>query len=349
MMAPAARLSIMNTTAPALDPDEAAALARRTFGVAGTAHLLASERDKNFRLVAEDGRAFVLKVTNAAEDPAVSHFQTAALRHIQAVSPDLPVPRLWPSLSGDDETVVRIAAGSDHIVRLLTYLEGEPLHRTDPSPAQAASLGRALARLGLALKDFRHPAAAHDILWDLKGAARLRPYLVHIGDERRRAVAEDGLARFEGFILPRLGEFRAQVVHNDFNPHNVLVDPQDPTRVTGVLDFGDMVETPLVNDVAIAASYQVEGEDPFGRALAFVAAYHSVSPLLPREIDVLFDLVVLRQVMSVTIAEWRATLYPDNRTYILRNQPRAAAALDILHRIGRGEGTARLRQACTME
>ena len=349
MTAPAARPSIMNTTAPELDTDEAAALARRIFGIAGTAHLLTSERDKNFHLAAEDGRAFVLKVTNAAESPEVSHLQTAALRHIKDVSSDLPVPRVWPSLSGDHETVVRVAAGSDHIVRLLTYLEGDPLYRTESSPAQAASLGRALAKLGLALRDFRHPAAAHDILWDLKGAARLRPYLVHINDERRRALAEGGLTRFESAILPRLAEFRAQVVHNDFNPHNVLVDPRDPTLVTGVLDFGDMVETPLVNDVAVAASYQVEGDDPFGPALTFVAAYHSVYPLLPGELDVLFDLIVLRQIMTVTITEWRATLYPDNKTYILRNQPRAAAALEVLHRIGRSEGTARLRQACTME
>jgi hypothetical protein len=53
--------------------------------------------------------------------------------------------------------------------------------------------------------------------------------------------------------------------------------------------------------------------------------------------------------MTVTITEWRATLYPDNKAYILRNQPRAAAALEILNSIGRSEGAARLRQACGME
>jgi hydroxylysine kinase len=349
MSAPAAYPSIMNTTAPLIDEDEATALVTRVFGIDGRAQLLTSERDRNFCVTAGDGRAFVLKVTNSAEDPAVSNFQTSALRHIATASPDLPVPRVLPSLEGAFETTVRVAAGSDHIIRLLTYLVGEPLYRTQATQLQTENLGRCLASLGLALRDFRHPAAAHDILWDLKGASRLRPYLVHIADDRRRALADASLARFETDILARLPSFRAQVVHNDFNPHNVLVDARDPTHVTGVLDFGDMVETPLVNEVAVAASYHVEGPDPLERTVAFVGAYHAVSPLRAEEVDILFDLIALRQTMTVAITEWRSTLYPDNRAYILRNQPRAAAALDILDRIGRVAGAARLRQACDME
>ena len=270
MSAPAARPSILNTTAPLIEEAEAAALVKRIFGISGRPHLLTSERDRNFKIVADDGRAFVLKVTNAAEDPSVSNFQTSALLHIEAIAPNLPVPKVWASIGGQYETVVRIAAGSQHIVRLLTYLPGEPLYRSEPSLAQAENLGRCLASIGLALKGFRHPAAAHDILWDLKGAARLRPYLVHIADNGRRTLADEGLSRFEATILPALAGYRAQVVHNDFNPHNVLVDPGDPARVTGVLDFGDMVETSLVNDVAVAASYQIEeSEDPLSVQPAF--------------------------------------------------------------------------------
>jgi hydroxylysine kinase len=342
--------SILNTTAPVVDEAEATALVERVFAVDGRACLLTSERDRNFQITADDGRVFVLKVTNSAEESSVSNFQTSALRHIEAVAPDLPVPKVFASVDGEYETLVRIEAGSHHIVRLLSYLPGQPLYRSAPSLTQAANLGRCLASIGFALKDFHHVAAAHDILWDLKGAARLRPYLIHIADDYRRALAEEGLSRFESTILPALADYRTQVIHNDFNPHNVLVDPDDTARVTGVLDFGDMVRTPLVNDVAVGASYQVEADpDPFERAVSFVAGYHSVFPLLPQEVDALFDLITLRQVMTVAITEWRATLYPENRTYILRNQPRAAAALTTLNRIDRTEATARLRQACKME
>ena len=147
MSAPAARPSILNTTAPSVDEAEATVLVRRVFGISGHSHLLTSERDRNFHILADDGRAFVLKVTNSAEDSSVSNFQTSALRHIEAVAPGLPVPKVWASVEGLHETVIRIAAGSQHIVRLLTYLPGQPLYRSAPSLAQAENLGSCLASI----------------------------------------------------------------------------------------------------------------------------------------------------------------------------------------------------------
>ena len=334
------------TAAPEVSATEAGALASRLFGIAGDATPLTSERDRNFRVTATDGQLFVLKVTNAAEDAGVTSLQTEALRHLERKAPGLPVPRACAALGGEFDPSVTLASGTSHRVRLLTYLPGRLLYQTAPSEAQAAALGRCLAEIGLALRDFVHPAADHDLLWDLQHAARLRALLPHVGDDPLRALAAATLDRFDAEIRPRLSGLRRQVVHNDLNPHNVLVDPDEPARVTGVLDFGDLVATPLINDVAIAASYQVEGEDSLARVAALVAAYHQVSPLGPDEIDSLFDLITMRQAMSVLIAEWRASLYPDNRAYILRNQPRAAAALEQLSGIGHEAASRVLRQAC---
>lgn len=336
------------TEPPQIGEAEARDLARDLFGVTGRVAKLASERDANFHVAAEGGPGFVLKVGNAAEDPAITEFQTRALRHIAARAPGLPVPLVHRSRDGADEARHTIAAGSLHVVRLLTYLPGEPQHRTLPSPAQASGLGRCLAALGCALRDFRHPAADHDILWDLKRAVRLRALLPSVAPAHRARVAH-ALDRFEAEVLPRLGGLRRQVVHNDLNPHNVLVDPTAPHRVVGVLDFGDLVETPLVCDVAIAAAYQVGCPDMPGQIASFVGAYHAVSPLTHDEIDVLPDLVALRQATTLLIAGWRADLYPGNRSYILRNAPRAAAALDRLDAIGRPAILTRLRQACALE
>jgi Ser/Thr protein kinase RdoA (MazF antagonist) len=44
---------------------------------------------------------------------------------------------------------------------------------------------------------------------------------------------------------------RAQVIHSDANPENVLV----AGKRLGFIDFGDAIKAPLVFDVAIAASY----------------------------------------------------------------------------------------------
>jgi Ser/Thr protein kinase RdoA (MazF antagonist) len=341
--------TLLMTTPPEATAEDAVSIARRFFGVEAAARVLTSERDRNFHLTAPDGGEFVLKIANSAEDPRVTNLQTEALRHIESRNPGLPAPRIRAALDGRFEIELPLPNGSIHLVRLLTFLPGEPLHRTASSADQRAELGRRLAEIGLALSDFRHPAAHHELLWDLKHVQKLRALLPHIADAKRRALATETLDNHRLRIEPRLASFRSQIVHNDFNPHNVLVDPADPTRVTGVLDFGDIVETQLVNDVAIAASYLVEGEDPVRRVAEFVGAYHSLSRLLPDEIDALYDLMMLRQLMTIAITEWRASLHPDNKAYILRNHPRAAAALQTLADVGRDRATAALRRACEME
>ncbi len=336
------------TTAPEVTIADAAAIARDYFGVDANVRLLTSERDKNFHLAAVDGREYVLKVTNSAEDPAVTNFQTEALRHIEQQDAALPVPRVCIAKDGRGEQSLRLGT-QDHVVRLLSYLPGEPLYRTPASVHQREELGRCLALIGLALRDFRHPAATHELLWDISNASKLRDWLIHIVDDDLRGLATEFLGIFEARVSPVQRRQRRQVVHNDFNPHNVLVDPADPSRVTAVLDFGDMVETSLINDVAIAASYQISGAQSLNWAAEFVAAYHSVSPLQPEEVEILFDLIAMRLVTTITITEWRARLYPENRAYIMRNHPRAAEGLKSFAAIDRALAQKVFRQACGME
>ena len=345
----AAANPVFTTTAPKAAVVDAEHIARRHYGLEVRARMLTSERDSNFQLSTEDGRQFVLKVANAAELPAVTEFQNRALQHIAEEAPDLCVPRVVPTLSGEHE-FVHAFAGVPHLVRILIYLPGEPLHKVESSPKQRRQLGRYLARLGQALKSFTHPAADHEILWDLKYSARLAELTVHIADDERREMARQLLDNFITRVQPVQSNLRTQVVHNDFNPHNVLVDEADHERIAGVLDFGDMVRTPLINDVAIACSYQMPRTGPvLSHAAEFVAAYNEVCPLLPEEVDVLFDLIGMRHAMTVTITEWRASRYPENREYILRNNPRACRGMEQFLETSRHEARDLFRRACGLE
>src|SRR5688572_13643523 len=86
---------------PAFSADEAAAVARSTYGVTGTARPLVSERDQNFAISAADGSSWVLKISNAAEDRGVVEMEVAAVARIAAVDPELPVPMARATLDGD--------------------------------------------------------------------------------------------------------------------------------------------------------------------------------------------------------------------------------------------------------
>jgi Ser/Thr protein kinase RdoA (MazF antagonist) len=342
--------SLLATAVPTFSVEDAQAVARSVFGLDAVVSELTGERDRNFHLRVSEAEHYVLKVSNPAEDPQVIDFQTKALLHIASVDASLPVPRVLRARDGETEWVLNRLGEEPRIVRVLTFLQGDPLHRMTPSVTLRRSIGGYLARLDLALSSFSHPAANHELMWDLKHASSIRDLLIHIPDAAKRGLAERFLDNFEMHVLPSMPRLRAQVIHNDMNPNNVLVSGDDPDRIAGIIDFGDMVHAPLVNDVAVAAAYQPTSLDhPLAGAADLIAAYNAVLPLESRETDILFDLIATRMVLTVGISGWRATLYPENRDYILRNSSRAWDGLQRFALLSRTEAQAYFHRACRGE
>lgn len=325
---------------------EVARLAERTFGVSGRVERLTGERDQNFRLHADTGESYVLKISNSAEDQAVTDLQTRALLHMALADAALPTPKVQRTLDGAAQARWNVADGEDCIVRLFSFLEGVPLYRAEATPALLEAVGAALARVDLALADFRHPADGHDLLWDLQHAARLREFTWAIGDAEVRDLAQTGLAFFAEVAAPKLPSLRTQLIHNDLNPHNVLVRAGGEPVVTGIFDLGDAVRAPLVNDVAVAAAYHIDdGDDPLAGVAALVGGYHRVCPLQDVEIDLLAPLIVGRMAMTAAITSWRARSHPENSAYIFRNLPASVTGLRQLLGLRPGEAAERLRAA----
>ena len=341
--------STLMTEPPSLSEAMAAVLAHRHFGVDGAASLLPGERDENFLIASEAGK-FVLKVANPAEELEVADLQTAALIHLERVDPTIPVPRVLPSLQGELNATGRDDNGSARVLRLVSFLPGSMAAQVDGSTGLRAGIGLMLARLDRALAGFAHPADVHELSWDLSQAGRLRHLLDNIDDAQTRARAGRALDQFDASAAPALPALRTQVIHNDFSLFNVLVDKADPGAIVGVIDFGDMIRAPLINDVAIAASYHVGGgEDPLAPLADILGAYNTVLPLRPEETDLVCDLVATRLAQTVLITEWRARRYPENSAYILKNHPAASAGLARLADVPREKAQERLRRACGLD
>ena len=344
----AALASVLAAPPHCSSPDEIAQFIRVHYGLSGTLSKLGSERDENYRLTQSDGTERLFKLSHVLEDPALVDFQTRALVHIASVAPDLPVQRLLPTLSGEIETSLRGHDGRSRRARLLTFLPGAPLGGFPRSRRQAAALGVLAARLDTALASFQHPAAGHEFLWDIQHAARTRHLLIHTPPSVIRDLCESSIDRFDGGLARELGGFRTQVIHNDLNPHNTLVNPANPEQFTGIIDFGDMVRAPLIDELAVASAYLVTASDePLGTVPDLVAAYHTVVPLEAAEIAALPRLIALRHTISILITNWRAARYPDNRDYILRNQHHAVAGLQKLASLSETSIYERLLGACS--
>jgi hydroxylysine kinase len=326
-----AAAAVLASPVPEVSEAQAEAIFRGIYGREGAAELLAGERDRNFRMRAPDGSAFMLKVTNPAEEPPVTEFQTAALRHVARTDPDFPVPRVVPTAAGaliawDAGDGHAEAGGRPRAVRLFTWLDGELLGGRVVAPAGLQDLGRSLARLAQALAGFSHPAERHPLLWDMQHAVALRPLLAMIPDDTARGWVARLIDRFEARVLPVLSDLPTGVIHNDVTGSNLLMRGDDDQRVAGVLDFGDMTRAPLVQELGVTASYHLDredGADLFAPLAPLLAGYGAVRPLTEPEASVLFDLIATRLALRGLIPAWRAALYPENRDYLMRNAGRA--------------------------
>ena len=114
----------------------------------------------------------------------------------------------------------------------------------------------------------------------------------------RLAVASSRrlLDHFDATVLPQLRRLRAQVIHNDVSAKNTLVDGE---RVTGSIDFGDLIHAPLVCDLAVPISELIlHTDDPISSAAEITAGYHAVTALSDDELRLIFDIVCARCMMA---------------------------------------------------
>ncbi|MGI9263049.1 MAG: phosphotransferase, partial [Woeseiaceae bacterium] len=118
----------------------------------------------------------------------------------------------------------------------------------------------------------------------------------------------------------------------------------------GVIDFGDMLEAPLIADVAIAASYlRPKDGDPLALMAEFVAGYATVTPLQPNEIKILFELIKARLCASIVILYWRASFRDPDDPYLgklLNAESFAETFLARLNLIPRMNATQTFVQVC---
>jgi Ser/Thr protein kinase RdoA (MazF antagonist) len=314
---------LLSLPPPSVAADALAEAALRYWDLSGTLHSLTSERDQNHRLDCRHG-SFTLKLANPAEDPGLTEFQTLALQHVARTAPALPVPRVVPTSDGRC-----ILATPEGALRLLTWLPGTPVAHMPRTPDLAAAIGTALGQLDATLSGFDHPAADHHLLWDIRNTPDLAPLLPALPPELL-AQATAFVTRFKTETAPALARLPRQVIHGDFNPHNLLADPSEPRVLTGILDFGDMTRSHRICDLAVAASYLIDTAEPQRLLMPLVAGYNATNPLAPQELELLPDLITARLVTTLAISAWRAARYPQNAPYILRNAPVSRAGLAAL-------------------
>jgi Ser/Thr protein kinase RdoA (MazF antagonist) len=297
---------------------EAGRLAAAHWGIEGTVERLAAEVDENFRIAAATG-TYLLKIVPADEEPSLTELVTAALVHVEAAG-TVEAQRVVAAGSGARLVSFTDAEGNERRARLTTFMDGRTLRSVELDPGLRRRLGETLARLALCLRGFDHPGADRELSWDLRHGGRMRAMLAELGPGPRRAELDACLEQFDAETVPRLLPLPAQIVHNDLSRDNAVLTTAGRL---GVIDFGDIVRTQRVNDLAVAMADQLEaGPEPFAPALDLAEGYAAVAPLEAAEVELLPALTRARVATRIVGGEWRAARFPENREYLARNVER---------------------------
>ena len=292
---------------------------------------LGSQQDRNFRIDTGSGR-FVLKICHAEYSRMELEAQNAAMRHLadKASSPAVP----QPIAAKDGSEILSLAInGQPCQVRLLTYLEGEPLTRRKFLPeATVAALGRVCGETASGLADFRHPGLVRQIQWDLRHAESIADALLaSVQDESRRAHVKSVMEAADHLVRPIAAGLRQQAIHQDITDDNVVATPDADGKpiVNGVIDFGDLMHGWLIADLAVCCASLLHhaAGDPFS-ILPAVKAFHAAHPLNADEAEALWPLIVQRAGVLIASSEQQLALEPDN-DYVLGNIENERAIFEV--------------------
>jgi 4-aminobutyrate aminotransferase-like enzyme/Ser/Thr protein kinase RdoA (MazF antagonist) len=316
---------------PDVNAEDAASLFVAHYGLSGAITELGSQQDRNYRIDAASGR-FVLKICRADYATVELEAQNAALRHIAGEVAVPRVPRVIAAGNGEAILFVTVR-GAGYQVRLLDYIEGEPLTRRKHLPAvTVAALGALAGKLARALADFTHPGLSRDLQWDLRNA---KPVVSHLlsavkdADCKRRIILsmDAAMRRLDG-LTP---ELRQQAIHHDITDDNVVSLPNDSGQLIpdGVIDFGDVTNGWLVAELAVTCAsllHHADGDPTI--ILPAIKAFHDIFPLNQSELRALWPLIVARAAVLVASSEQQIALDPDN-SYVIGNIDHERLIFDV--------------------
>ena len=323
-------------SAEIIQPALAAQLAAEHYSLSGEILALPSYIDFNFKLQTDAGKAYVIKFANPASDVAILEMENAAMRHLAAKTLPFSHPTLLASQQ--DEDIVAVAGDSETrcFMRIISWLDGELYADVSPhSVTLQASLGVVLADSAIAFADFAHSAAHRTFQWDIAQLAELRPLLALHEDKQQRELLTGHFDHFCNNVLPAMSACPQQIIHNDGNDYNLLTTTaKGHTRCSGLIDFGDMVYSYRVCDLAIAMTYALFDQHDVATATrTIVSGYEQRLELLPAEKDCLYDLITARLVQSLLLSTQSYRANPDNDYLLVSAQP-AWQLLEFLHAFG---------------
>lgn len=212
------------------------------------------------------------------------------------------------------------------LIRMLSYLEGDFIAECKINKNIISSLGSFLAKFNLLTRNWNNSEIkSRDWEWKIESVELIKNRANYISDPFRRNRVIYFIQQYKENIVPVYKDLRKSIIHNDANQWNVLVEKD---KTTGLIDFGDISYSNLVNEVGIAMTYiAYDKEDILYWSGILLESYNKVLPLKKKEVESLYYIIALRLCMSVSNSAYTKLNQPNNN-YISEGEENAWNMLD---------------------
>jgi len=280
----------------------------REYGLSGHLTKMVAYEDINYRLETPDGEKLLVKITMNPDERDLALSQNKVLLDL---SGNL-TPKPKPTLSGNYHVDITVS-GVSCPLRVLSFIEGNFLGEVKSDEDLFSNFGNMLGNLNKELEPMVNPVfKCHSHDWDLARFQELKPLANYISDPEIKRLVLYFFMKHHEEVIPVYHLLPKGLIHGDANEWNVLVERakgkrqrakgKSPFTIKGLIDFGDMVYSARVHDLAIALAYSLNSENvPVKCAEKFVGGYHNVYPLSRLEISLLYYLIAAR--LSTIIAQ----------------------------------------------
>jgi len=290
---------------PAFTIKEVVGFLYEKYNLRGNLKVLPSDRDQNFLIYSKPDN-YVFKIFNSDESSLTIDMQISALKHILKSNFPYNVPE-------PIDKKYKIKKGEDYFfICLFKYVKGRFLFESELQKNQYQAVGKFMGKLSRVLEGFDHPGGHRQFEWDVQDLTPLYKRIKTIQSKENQNTVNYFVQQYEKKATPMIKYFRKSLIHNDGNDHNILVDTNG--SVKGIIDFGDMIYSYTILEPAVCMSYIGQNHKRPLKAMSyFLKGYRSTFLLHYEELLTILHMVSIRLCISVSMAAWRKTLFPENQ------------------------------------
>jgi len=119
--------------------------------------------------------------------------------------------------------------------------------------------------------------------------------------------------------------------------------------VVGLIDFGDMVHAPIINELAVtAAAFYRPGKEDLETVENLLIGFHRVHPLTDAQVSLLWDAMTLRVLITLLLSDIKLNMDTDQDPDVVEERMGAYAMLEVICDLDHKLVVERLRAACGM-